>query len=265
MVILHHYGDPFRDPHVSERISTLAERRFPLWLSTNATRVERNHIELLKRVDRSLLHSFHFTYPSANQREWSRWMGLNEIEFPRADATIEAIIREFGGEVPINIVVNSVSGRDHPRVRSIKKRFRAYDGRFDIVIADTRSRGGAIENGVVNIAHHREQYFAGCLQSLNWLNVSAEGKVFLCCDDYHQQHVLGDLLTDDIQSIMAGPHATQIMSEIWGEKPMGSDRICRNCSKLIPADKNMASKRVATAAEGSDDLGVQRLAARSSQ
>jgi len=71
-----------------------------------------------------------------------------------------------------------------------------------------------------NRSHKAEQYYGGCERFAGHLHVSWEGKVFLCCQDYEQSVVLGDLREESVAAIMKLPGRPQLRAEMFGLSPM---------------------------------------------
>ena len=97
----------------------------------------------------------------------------------------------------------------------------------------TNSRAGAIQNELVQISSNSAgQFYGGCERLAKHLHISWEGKVFLCCQDYDQKVVLGDLTRDSIAAIMTSPLARQLRAEMYGLAPMAGGRLCLDCHML---------------------------------
>ena len=75
------------------------------------------------------------------------------------------------------------------------------------------------------------EYMYGCMKNVLMTNFSVnyEGKVFLCCQDYYQENIFGDLTKDSIQDILNTKEANHLRDQIYGKKPADKDLICRKC------------------------------------
>ena len=60
------------------------------------------------------------------------------------------------------------------------------------------------------------------------------GDVCLCCMDYGMDHVLGNLLHQDYDSLFTGEKFLEVKEKM---KAQDSDIMCRVCTKSVPADK----------------------------
>ncbi|MCP4177122.1 MAG: hypothetical protein GY756_05085, partial [bacterium] len=106
-------------------------------------------------------------------------------------------------------------------------------GRVSVIEGFCRSRAGEINNKhVINANYENETIFSGCDRIVSHLHVSWEGNCYLCCEDYNQKVILGNLLKNDIMSIMKSEFVNQLRAEIYGIVPMRKDLICRKCVKI---------------------------------
>jgi hypothetical protein len=73
----------------------------------------------------------------------------------------------------------------------------------------------------------------GCDQTgsrpLQWLHVSPQGKCLLCCQDYHEQYVVGDLTTQSLVEVLTGPLLGRMRRWAYGLDEAPEDFICRHC------------------------------------
>lgn len=229
-VALNHYGEPLLDPFFRERVRMLRERAMPLGLYTNGTLLKESVIDFLSEggVEEAV-----FNFPSIDPTEWSHLMQLPEKSYWRARRAIEYYLTN--GAQPasgITISVNIAERSQEERVRRIEEHFSAL-GKMKVRAEYSNSRAGSIQNELVSISSREpEKRYAGCERFAHHLHVSWEGKVFLCCQDYEQSVVLGDLTTDSISAIMSTPSARQLRAELYGLEPMAAGRLCVNCNKL---------------------------------
>lgn len=228
-VALNHYGEPLLDPHFRERVQLLRERQFPLHLFTNGTLLRDSLIEFLS--DGGLFGTV-FNFPSLDPGEWCGLMQMPEQSYWKARRAIESYLAAGGGQSAVSISVNAHTDNQAERAERLAEHFSAF-GRVEVFLEDSNSRASSIENSLVRIDNRRDQQNAGgCERIVNHLHVSWEGKVFLCCQDYEQRVVLGDLTRESISSIMSSKLARRLRAEIFGLTPMSPDSLCLNCNKL---------------------------------
>jgi hypothetical protein len=229
-VAFNHYGEPLIDPFFRERVGMLRERNFPLGLYTNGTLLKEADIDFLAGGG---VYKVVFNFPSLDPAEWSRLMHLPERSYWRARRAVEYYLAN-GGELPagLSISVNGSDGSQQARAQAIKEHFSAF-GKVRVRLEYTNSRAGAIENELVQISSNAAgRLYGGCERLARHLHISWEGKVFLCCQDYDQQVVLGDLTRESVQAIMTSPAVRQLRAEMYGLAPMSEGRLCLDCHML---------------------------------
>ena len=51
----------------------------------------------------------------------------------------------------------------------------------------------------------------------------------LCCQDYHHEHVVGDLHEESLREILSGPRMALLRRWVYGMEEAPPDFMCRNC------------------------------------
>jgi hypothetical protein len=73
----------------------------------------------------------------------------------------------------------------------------------------------------------------GCEQTgsrpVQWVHITPQGKCVLCCQDYHDQYVVGDLCEESLRSILTGPRMSLMRRWVYGLEEAPADFLCRNC------------------------------------
>jgi hypothetical protein len=229
-VAFNHYGEPLIDPFFRERVEMLRERNFPLGLYTNGTLLKDADIDFLAEGG---VYKVVFNFPSLDPAEWSRLMHLPERSYWKARRAVEYYLTN-GGKLPagLSISVNGSDGSQEARARAINEHFSAL-GKVKVRLEYTNSRAGAIENELVQISSNSAgRLYGGCERLARHLHISWEGKIFLCCQDYDQKVVLGDLTRESIPAIMTSPAVRQLRAEMYGLAPMPEGRLCLDCHML---------------------------------
>jgi pyruvate-formate lyase-activating enzyme len=73
----------------------------------------------------------------------------------------------------------------------------------------------------------------GCEQTgsrpLQWVHVTPHGKCVLCCQDYFDRYVIGDLHEQPLREILGGPEMALLRRWVYGLEEAPRDFLCRNC------------------------------------
>ena len=92
-------------------------------------------------------------------------------------------------------------------------------------------RAGHLEEGIRPKRPHR--HLRGCSQigsrPLQWLHVTPQGICVLCCEDYSERYVVGDLQRETVDEVLAGLRLAQLRRWVYGLEEAPDDFICRRC------------------------------------
>jgi len=225
-----HYGETLLDRQLDKRLAHLTSRGHAFMLYSNASLLTD---ELIQLMSDAKMHGAWFNFPSLDPIQWASFMQLPSRQAPLARTAIERFIARFSGQLAeLGIVVNALNDDHCERTAAIEEHFRQF-GEVTVIRSPTNTRAGNISGELVGGPEPRQQpVLHGCDYAVSQMHVSWEGKCFLCCHDYHQENILGDLLTQDIQEIYASELACQLRSEIFGVMPMAQQRLCRKCDRI---------------------------------
>jgi len=102
---------------------------------------------------------------------------------------------------------------------------------FEIKYYEVMDRAGNVPLGQKPDAPHRR--LCGCEQTgsrpLQWIHITPRGTCVLCCQDYHDRYVVGDLNTQSLDEILGGPALAQLRRWAYGLDAAPADFICRHC------------------------------------
>jgi len=103
--------------------------------------------------------------------------------------------------------------------------------KFTIHFYKVMNRAGAVPIGM-----HPEQLhenLRGCEQTgsrpVQWIHINPLGQCVLCCQDYHEDYVVGDLREESLDAILTGPKISLLRRWVYGADGAPDDFICRRC------------------------------------
>ncbi|HVR38397.1 MAG TPA: radical SAM protein [Thermoanaerobaculia bacterium] len=129
----------------------------------------------------------------------------------------------------MNIVVLG-TGDDAHRADfdAISERFAGT--RFTIEQHTVMDRAGWLEVGLSTI---KKQRLGGCdnvgSRPIQHLHITPHGKCVLCCEDYDENYVVGDLTQNTIAEVLEGPELAKMRRWIYGVEEAPDDFMCRSC------------------------------------
>jgi len=66
-----------------------------------------------------------------------------------------------------------------------------------------------------------------------WMSILSDGRVTLCCMDYRQEVILGDLRAQSIAEVWTGPQFARLRRQIAGTAPGPDDMLCKRCEWYV--------------------------------
>jgi len=116
--------------------------------------------------------------------------------------------------------------QDHEELR---RRFAG--SRFDVKYDEVMDRAGYLQIG--KSVQHDGKTLCGCdnvgSRPLQHLHVTPHGKCVLCCEDYDENYVVGDLNKESVDQVLGGPAMALMRRWIYGIEEAPDDFICRRC------------------------------------
>ena len=77
------------------------------------------------------------------------------------------------------------------------------------------------------------QKLCGCenvgSRPLQHLHITPRAKAIFCCQDYEEYHVVGDLATQSVAEVLAGPELAKLRRWTYGLEEAPPDFMCRRC------------------------------------
>ena len=68
------------------------------------------------------------------------------------------------------------------------------------------------------------------------IHINPRGQCVLCCEDYDEHHLVGDLTRQTIDEVMSGSELAGLRRKIYGLEEAGEDFICRKCAFAFSGD-----------------------------
>jgi len=140
------------------------------------------------------------------------------------DGAIQVLVQAQGAPVPDDAIDHALSAM---RLLSKPEGFQSVSYRLQYPpwwLASEQASKKASE---------RMRPLAGCdnlgSRPLQHLHITPHGKCLLCCEDYDEQHVVGDLNTSTVAEVLAGPEIARLRRWVYGLEEAPADFMCRKC------------------------------------
>jgi hypothetical protein len=136
--------------------------------------------------------------------------------------------REVAREMRIVVLGtgDAVHAQDFEEIRD-----RYAGSRFAVEHHVVMDRAGWLEVGMK--AADRARPLAGCdnvgSRPLEHLHITPHGRCVLCCEDYDEKYVVGDLTTSSIAEVLEGDELARLRRWVYGLEEAPADFMCRDC------------------------------------
>jgi MoaA/NifB/PqqE/SkfB family radical SAM enzyme len=219
------YNEPTTDRYFLDRVRVLKKHGLPPAVLTNATGLTP------QRVD-TLLEMGGLSYLSVNLSTLDR----ERYRRDRGTDHLPMVLRhlDYLKDRPLapsmDMAVLGTGDETHRRdFEAISERFRG--SRFRVCFYEVMDRAGALSVGLRPTV--RQSRLCGCEQTgsrpVQWVHINAKALCVLCCQDYHEQHVVGDLREERLDDILAGPRMSTLRRWAYGMESAPDDFLCRKC------------------------------------
>jgi MoaA/NifB/PqqE/SkfB family radical SAM enzyme len=219
------YNEPTADARFVAQCRTVIAARLPLAVNTNGTGLTP------ARVD-ALLEAGPFEFLSVNLSTLDR----ERYQRERGEDHVALVLRNLDdvGRRPIArrmVIVVLGAGDEAHRADHEAIRARFAGSPFEVQFHRVMDRAGYVPVGLRPERPHRR--LAGCenmgSRPLQHLHVTATGVCVLCCEDYGERHVVGDLRESRVDEVLRGDAIARLRRFVYGLEEAPEDFLCRKC------------------------------------
>lgn len=220
-----HYNEPTADKRFLEQVRVLKRYGLPPAVLTNATGLTP------QRVD-AILEMGGLRYLSVNLSTLDRERYRRDRQGDHLPLVLRNLdyVRDKPLAPQMDIAVLGSGDVLHRQdFAAIRERFAG--SRFQVHFYEVMDRAGAVPIGLHPFERH--QSLCGCEQTgsrpVQWVHINPLGQCVLCCQDYHDRYVVGDLHEETLDAILSGPRMSLMRRWVYGMEPAPEDFICRQC------------------------------------
>jgi hypothetical protein len=220
-----HYNEPTVDKHFLDRVRVLKRHGLPPAVLTNATGLTPQRVDAL--LDMGGLYYLSINLSTLDRERYRRDRGGDHLPLVlrHLDYLKDKLVAPR-----MDLAVLGTGDEQHRRdFEAISERFRG--SRFRLCFYEVMDRCGAVPVGLRPPARHPR--LCGCEQTgsrpVQWVHINAKAQCVLCCQDYHDQYVVGDLRAEPLDSILSGPRMAELRRWVYGMEPAPDDFLCRKC------------------------------------
>jgi pyruvate-formate lyase-activating enzyme len=224
-VFLQNYNEPTIDPRFVELCKRLHDAGLPVAVLTNASGLTPAKIDQLVAMGGLRFLCVNLSTLDAEQYKQDRG----------ADHT-KAVLRnvDYMRDLPVAqqmriIVLGKGDAAHHANFEEVSRRYAG--SRFEVQLHHVQDRAGWLDVGIK--ALEKVERLAGCdlvgSRPLQHLHITPAGKAVLCCQDYDENYVVGDLTRNSIVEVLEGDEMAKMRRWTYGVEEAPDDFICRTC------------------------------------
>lgn len=228
-VFLNNYNEPTVDKRFVDQCRTVMRAELPLAIVTNATGLTFQRIDAIHEIGR--LRFLCINLSTIDRERYRRDRGKDHLEI---------VLRhiEYAGNHPLAdemaiVVLGTGDDQHQENFEQITRHFE--DSHFDVRYEAVLNRAGNIDVGLAPSDPGRR--LAGCenvgSRPVQHIHITATGSCVLCCQDYSEDYVVGDLNTDSIHEVMSGEALARYRRLAYGLEEALADFICRHCVSAL--------------------------------
>jgi MoaA/NifB/PqqE/SkfB family radical SAM enzyme len=223
IVFLSNYNEPTVDPHFEDRCRTLFERGLPVSLLTNATGLKPDVARRIAGMGR--FRYLGINLPTLDPGRYRELHGTRDLA--RVVANVEALAGLDIAEERAIVALGHEDEEHRRAVEGLRERFGPAG--WPVRAFKIRSRAGQI--GVA--LPPAKKRLRGCdlmgSRPFEHLHVTASGRAVLCCQDYYEKWVVGDLKTQSVAEVLGGERIARLRRWAYGVEDAPDDFLCRRC------------------------------------
>jgi len=205
------FSEPFLNPHCTKMILYVSQRNYKISVYTTLVGMTLDDIEKIKHIPFE-----HFHVHLADIEKYAK-IAVNEKYLDLLDSLVKNKIHNLTfmsmGNVPEKIA--KVIGQTVPPSAMID-----WAGHLEVGIKTKRKMGPLL----CSMAHKNGR------NTLDHNELLPNGDVCMCCQDWEQKYVFGNLLTNDYHSIFT---SKKFLDQLQKMAEYDSDIICRNCNVAV--------------------------------
>ncbi len=225
-VFMINYNEPTLDKRFVDQVRAIREAGLPPAVLTNATGLTPRRVDSI--VAMGGLRYLSVNLSTLDRRRYTDDRGGDHLKLVLGNL-------DYMKDLPVaermDMVVLGTGDDDHRRDHEeIAVRFAG--SRFEVKYYEVMDRAGYMQIGARPA--HGGRRLCGCdnvgSRPLQHLHVTPRGKCVLCCEDYDERYVVGDLTVESLEEVLRGPELARLRRWVYGLEEAPKDFICRGCT-----------------------------------
>jgi MoaA/NifB/PqqE/SkfB family radical SAM enzyme len=224
-VTLNNYNEPTADRRFVDQVRFLLDHELPVAVLSNGSTFSPEKVDALVEMGP-------ITYMSVNISGLDRHRYAEERQRDHLPKVLEHLdyMKDKAVAETMDLVVLGHQDEQH-RADTAALAERYADSRFNVRDFAIMDRAGYLEFGLKPDQPHRS--LRGCenlgSRPIEHIHINPRGQCVLCCEDYDEHHIIGDLSSQTIDEVMTGDEIAKLRRWVYGVDEAPEEFICRKC------------------------------------
>jgi MoaA/NifB/PqqE/SkfB family radical SAM enzyme len=224
-VFLQSYNEPTLDRRFVDQCRTLFAADLPVSVLSNGSGLTPAKVDALAQS--GPLRYICINLSTLDRERYAR---------DRGEDHLNVVLRnlDYAKDQPVAQEMRMVvlgTGTDEHQSDFEQIRDRFAGSRFTVDKHVVMDRAGWLDVGLK--PPERKKHLRGCdnvgSRPLQHLHITPRGRCVLCCEDYDEKYVVGDLNANTIAEVLASDEVAKLRKWVYGIEEAPEDFICRNC------------------------------------
>lgn len=224
-VFLQSYNEPTLDRRFVDFCRTLFAAKLPVAVLSNGSGLTPAKVDAL--IEAGPLHYICINLSTLDRERYTKDRGADHLEAVLRNLDYVKS-RPLAREMKMVVLGTGDAIHDADFV-AITERFAG--SRFTVEQHIVMDRAGWLDVGLKPAAPKRN--LAGCdnvgSRPLQHLHITPRGQCVLCCEDYDEKYVVGDLTQNTVAEVLEGPGLATMRKWAYGIEEAPDDFMCRDC------------------------------------
>jgi len=224
-VTLNNYNEPTADRRFTDQVRRLMEHGLPVAVLSNGSTFTPDKVDALVEMGPISYLSINISsldrerYAAERQKDHLP-MVLSNLDYMKDRPVAETM----------DLIVLGQQDEEH-RADAAKLGEHFAGSRFTVRDCEIMDRAGYLPIGLKPDQPHER--LRGCnnlgSRPIEHIHVNPRGQCVLCCEDYDEFHIIGDLTRQSLDEVLSGEEIAHLRRMIYGLEDAPEDFICRKC------------------------------------
>lgn len=228
------YNEPTTDPQFVDRVRRIKSHGLKPGTLSNGSGLTPAKVDEI--LEMGGLYYLSINISTLDRERYKRDRGKDHL--PKVLRNLDYVFDKQIAETMDMVVLGKNDAEHDADFAAIKARYGKPPSRFDVKRFEVMDRAGYLPVG--RNADHRGKQLAGCeligSRPLQHLHITPRGLCVVCCQDYDEVHVVGDLNKQTVAEVLRGPAMKVMRRYVYGRDEAPDDFICRNCDFALVRD-----------------------------